>query len=372
VRGDHTRTDRGADDGVRAPTDRAGVRAAASVRRGRFLTAGLAPAGLLVGAALVVLGGALIATAPRHGIGLELPLQAAAPVGSAADAAPATASHRSGHDAAPVPASDAPSADDRPSDPTTSPDEALVPPPRIDPAASTQPDPRDGVPPWRDTDAGVGAPEAAPDAPAVEPAAAAEDPAVLGEEPVPEPEPETEPQPEPETEPEPEPEPEPETEPAPAADETSRPGPVALPTRVEITRIGVHSTLIDLHLDARGRLEVPQDPAQAGWWTGGPRPGQDGPAVIVGHVDSVLGPGVFHGLPHLEPGDEIVVHRADDTEARFAVERVERWAKDAFPTDAVYREADGDELRLITCGGRWDQRSLRYLDNVIVFAREVS
>jgi hypothetical protein len=106
---------------------------------------------------------------------------------------------------------------------------------------------------------------------------------------------------------------------------------------VEITGIGVHSELIDLHLDARGRLAVTQDPALAGWWTGGHRPGQAGPSVIVGHVDSVDGPAVFHGLPLLEAGDEIVVHRADDTEVRFTVERVERWPKDAFPTDEVYR-----------------------------------
>lgn len=94
--------------------------------------------------------------------------------------------------------------------------------------------------------------------------------------------------------------------------------------------------------------------------------------MIVGHVDSVDGPAVFHGLPLLEAGDEIVVHRADDTEVRFTVERVERWPKDAFPTDEVYRHAEAAELRLITCGGRFDRPSLRYLDNVIVFAREVT
>jgi hypothetical protein len=378
VRLDRARAERVANDDVRVPTRRASVRARTLLRRCRFLVGGLTPASLLVGAALVVLGAAVSLTAPLHDVGLDLPLQAATPVGSAADAAPATARAPSGHGPAPVPVSDAPAADDRPSGPMTSVDEALVPRTPIHPAASVQPDPREGVPPLRDEDARPAPAATGTDASAEEPAAPAEEPAAPAEEPAappeePEPEQATEPEEEPETEPEPEPETEPEPEPAAAqaANETSRPGPVSLPTRVEIARIGVHSALVDLDLDARGRLEVPRDPAQAGWWTGGPRPGQDGPAVIVGHVDSVLGPGVFHGLPRLEPGDEIAVHRADDTEARFAVERVERWAKDAFPTDAVYRQADGAELRLITCGGRFDQQSLRYLDNVIVFAREV-
>jgi hypothetical protein len=142
----------------------------------------------------------------------------------------------------------------------------------------------------------------------------------------------------------------------------------APPVAVQITRIDVRSALIDLDLDEDRRLEVPSDPDLAGWFVRGPRPGQPGPAVIAGHVDSRRGPGVFHRLRELEPGDEVVVHRADGSEVRFVVQRLGRWPKDAFPTDAVYREAAGPELRLITCGGTFDRRSRRYEDNIIVFA----
>jgi hypothetical protein len=160
-------------------------------------------------------------------------------------------------------------------------------------------------------------------------------------------------------------------QPAPAQPQPTQPQPaepVAPPVAVEIARIGVSSDLIDLDLDDDHRLEVPADPALAGWYVRGSRPGEPGPAVIVGHVDSRRGPAVFHRLGELEAGDEVVVRRADGSQARFVVKRLERWPKDAFPTDAVYEGTKGAELRLITCGGAFDRRARRYEDNIIVFA----
>jgi hypothetical protein len=145
----------------------------------------------------------------------------------------------------------------------------------------------------------------------------------------------------------------------------------ARPTLVELRTIGVRAPLVPLALDEDQQLEVPSDPATAGWYTGGPRPGEPGPAVIVGHVDSQRGPAVFHPLPRLAPGDEVVVHRTDGTTATFRVDRLAWWPKDRFPTDAVYRDADGAELRLITCAGRFDRASRSYEDNLIVFASAV-
>jgi hypothetical protein len=149
---------------------------------------------------------------------------------------------------------------------------------------------------------------------------------------------------------------------------TSDASPPSAPVAVAIARIQVQAALVELDLDDDGRLEVPADPDVAGWYVRGPRPGAAGPAVIVGHVDSRRGPAVFHRLPQLAPGDEVVVHLADGEEVPFEVQRLERWPKDDFPTDAVYREAEGAELRLITCGGVFDPRTRRYEDNVIVFA----
>jgi hypothetical protein len=142
----------------------------------------------------------------------------------------------------------------------------------------------------------------------------------------------------------------------------------ALPLRVRVPAAGVDSGLVDLGLDAAGALEVPADPALAGWYAQGPVPGDVGPAVIAGHVDSRDGPAVFSRLRDLSAGDEVLVDRSDGTTARFTVDRVERHPKDAFPTDAVYGPTADAQLRLVTCGGDFDHSAGSYEDNVVVFA----
>jgi hypothetical protein len=144
--------------------------------------------------------------------------------------------------------------------------------------------------------------------------------------------------------------------------------PAAEPVAVRVEEIGVESELVDLGLDGEGRLEVPEDADIAGWYVKGPTPGERGPAVIVGHVDSHHGPGVFYRLGELRPGDEVEVERADGRTARFRVYRVEQVPKDDFPTQRVYGPTDGAELRLITCGGQFDRSSRHYTDNIVVYA----
>lgn len=146
---------------------------------------------------------------------------------------------------------------------------------------------------------------------------------------------------------------------------------VARPVAVSIPSLDLRAPLVGLGLDAQGALEVPTDPDEVGWWTGGPAPGEDGAAVLAGHVDSYRGPGAFWRLAELAPGDRVVVHGADGAARVFVVDGVGRWPKSQFPTDAVYRQAEGPELRLITCGGAFDEGSRSYLDNVVVFARAV-
>ena len=144
---------------------------------------------------------------------------------------------------------------------------------------------------------------------------------------------------------------------------------VAPPVRVEIPSIGVRAPIIRLGLNPDRTLEVPTDFGDAGWWSGGPRPGEPGPAVIVGHVDSYTGPAIFFRLRELRPHDTIVVVRRDGTRARFSVIGSEQYPKDHFPTARVYGATSGPTLRLITCGGEFDRSSGHYLDNTVVYAR---
>jgi len=142
----------------------------------------------------------------------------------------------------------------------------------------------------------------------------------------------------------------------------------AAPVRVRVPGIDVDSRLVRLGVDDDGALVPPEDFARAGWFTGGPAPGETGPAVIAGHVDSYRGPAVFFRLAELEEGDEVLVDRADGTAARFTVTAVDRYPKDRFPTDRVYGPTPRPELRLITCGGEFDPDARSYRDNVVVSA----
>ncbi len=152
--------------------------------------------------------------------------------------------------------------------------------------------------------------------------------------------------------------------------------PASTPTSVAIPVIGVHSPLTQVGLDSNGQLEVPQpgpDYNKAAWYRGSPTPGQLGPAVIEGHVDSAAdGPSVFYKLGAMQPGDMISVTRADGTIAEFRTDGVRRYSKDAFPDQVVYGNTPNAQLRLITCGGSFDQRSGHYTDNIVVFATLVT
>jgi hypothetical protein len=151
----------------------------------------------------------------------------------------------------------------------------------------------------------------------------------------------------------------------------STPAPVAKPAGLTIPLIGVRTSLTTLGLASDGTMQVPESSAVAGWYTGSPRPGAIGPAVIVGHVDSLSGPGVFFRLPELRPGDRIYVTRADGTLAEFRVSSVQTWLKASFPVQAVYGATPDPELRLVTCGGTFDETTGHYLSNTIVYASEV-
>lgn len=148
---------------------------------------------------------------------------------------------------------------------------------------------------------------------------------------------------------------------------------VARPSLLSIASIDVKSPVNPLGLNADGTLEVPaRGPLydEAAWFSGSPRPGQDGPAVLLGHVNGRNGvPSVFFRLSELDVGDEVVVDGADGSPAHFEVYRTEQYPKDAFPTAAVYGDTDGAELRLITCAGAWDAGVGHYRDNTVVYAR---
>ena len=144
--------------------------------------------------------------------------------------------------------------------------------------------------------------------------------------------------------------------------------PVPPPVELTIPSIGVRTHLIRLGLTSTGALQVPPTTSVAGWYTGSPAPGAVGSAVIAGHVDSYLGPGIFYRLHQLRTGDRIYVKQADGKLAVFEVSSVRLYRKSQFPTATVYGPAPTPELRLITCGGTFDPQLGSYLSNVVVYS----
>jgi LPXTG-site transpeptidase (sortase) family protein len=147
----------------------------------------------------------------------------------------------------------------------------------------------------------------------------------------------------------------------------------SLPTAIDVPAINAQSSLVSLGLNADKTVAVPpvDQPLQAGWYEYGPTPGEVGPAVILGHIDGDHQKGIFWRLHEMKTGDQVHVDRADGGKLTFAVTKVDQIAKKEFPTEAVYGNTNEPELRLITCGGKYDAASRNYLDNVIVYAKLV-
>jgi sortase (surface protein transpeptidase) len=160
------------------------------------------------------------------------------------------------------------------------------------------------------------------------------------------------------------------TAPIVAPPQSASPKPVSKPVSLTIPLIAVKTNLVTLGLTSSGALQVPSTTMVAGWYTGSPRPGSIGSAIIVGHIDNQSGPGVFFRLSTLRKGDQIYVQRADGTTVMFRVTRVQLSLKDHFPTEAVYGPTPDAELRLITCGGVFDPATHHYLSNIVVYATE--
>lgn len=147
--------------------------------------------------------------------------------------------------------------------------------------------------------------------------------------------------------------------------------PAGEPLSISIPAIRLESALTPSGTLADGTIAVPPDPTVAGWFTGGPRPGDPGPAVIMGHVDSKQGIGVFWYLRELVIGDVATV-RTTTGDVSFVVTAMEQISKEEFPTERVYGPVPGAALRLITCGGTFDRASGHYRDNLVVYLSQVS
>jgi hypothetical protein len=145
----------------------------------------------------------------------------------------------------------------------------------------------------------------------------------------------------------------------------------SVPVSVTVPAIGVRASIVALGENPDHTVQVPplSEPQETSWFDLGPTPGQRGPAVLLGHVDTAAtGPAVFYKLGDLRPGNTVMVTRADHQTAVFRIDRVEEYQKVSFPSLLVYGPTKNAQLRLVTCGGAFDPQTGHYLSNIVAYA----
>ena len=144
--------------------------------------------------------------------------------------------------------------------------------------------------------------------------------------------------------------------------------PESEPVTLRIPSIGVTAQFeAPLDIAPDGSVGVPNAFDTVGWYKHSPTPGEMGPAIILGHVDSYKGPAIFWSLGQLNKGDTVEIDRADGSTAIFSVTGYERVEQTEFPTERVYGNISYAGIRLITCSGTYDKQTLRYDRNLIVY-----
>jgi hypothetical protein len=141
------------------------------------------------------------------------------------------------------------------------------------------------------------------------------------------------------------------------------------PAEITVPSLGIDSTLVRLDRNADGSVQVPTSFHVAGWYEHSVSPGQVGPSVILGHVDSKSGPGIFYRIGLLQPGAKVMVKRDDGKVATYVITGVRQYPKTGFPTIDVYGDTAVPTIRLITCGGAFDSATGHYVSNIVAFGQ---
>ncbi|MEM9336484.1 MAG: class F sortase [Patescibacteria group bacterium] len=149
--------------------------------------------------------------------------------------------------------------------------------------------------------------------------------------------------------------------------------PESAPVILSIPKLNLEAPFTaPLGLETNGEVEVPDGYEEVGWYQYSPTPGELGPSIILGHVDSVDGPAIFWSLGELEPGDTVDIEREDGSVATFEITELARYEQAGFPTQLVYGDIDHAGLRLITCSGTFDKGEQRYSHNLVVYGRLIT
>ena len=143
----------------------------------------------------------------------------------------------------------------------------------------------------------------------------------------------------------------------------------SLPVRIQIPAIGVDTHIEHVGVNKQGNMRAPSKYADAAWYQDGTVPGQQGSAVIAGHLDNGLGfAGVFRRLSHIPVGADIYIETASSSRLHFIVEATSTYPYKSVPTDLIFNRADTERLNLITCDGAFLPLGRTYDHRLVVYA----
>ncbi len=125
------------------------------------------------------------------------------------------------------------------------------------------------------------------------------------------------------------------------------------PVAIAIPALHINTKIQEVGITKSGAMAVPTNFSDVGWYKYGTLPGQQGSAVLAGHVDDGLAlPGVFSNLDKLKPGDTITITMSDKSVLNFVMTTSTVYDKNA-KTNGIFSDMSGTYIKLITCTGTW-------------------
>jgi LPXTG-site transpeptidase (sortase) family protein len=143
-----------------------------------------------------------------------------------------------------------------------------------------------------------------------------------------------------------------------------------LPRYLKIPRLQVNARIMRQEVKASGEMSAPNNIADAGWYDSSSNPGDDGAVLINGHVNGATKSGVFHRLGNLREGDTIQIERGDGKIFSYKVIKLEAVDHDKLDLAQVLNSVEPDKpgLNLVTHSSRYDIRTNKYEQRLIVYA----
>ena len=142
-----------------------------------------------------------------------------------------------------------------------------------------------------------------------------------------------------------------------------------LPVNLKIPEINVDAAIESVGLTKQGEMGVPKGHFSTAWFNLGPRPGENGNAVIDGHfgIWDNNAPAVFNNLHKLRIGDMVYVENDQGKTITFVVRELRTYKPDQNASD-VFGLGDGlSHLNLVTCGGTWNETTQSFPNRLVVF-----